>query len=326
MIRSKVLGTGSYLPPKIITNADFEGLVDTTDQWIVDRTGIKERRIVEKGTWLSDLAYEASKQALQMAEVEPDEIDLVILATNTPDQKLPPTAIRMQERLGIKNVAAFDLAATCSGWLYAVTMADQCIKSGFCKKILVTGAEIMTSMLDFTDRSTCILFGDGAGSIVLGKSEDESGIYSNHIFSAGQFMDVVEVQGGGVMHPASHENIESKLNYVKMKGKELFKEAIPRLVSASKVALETNHLTIDEVAHFIPHQANLRIIEAVAKRLSIPMDRCFVNLDKVGNTGAASLPIALDEINRRGDLKRGDWILFATMGGGLTYGSTLLKW
>lgn len=326
MIRSKIIGTGSYLPPKIVTNADFENLVDTTDQWIVDRTGIKERRIVEKGTWLSDIAIEASKRAIEMAQIDPMDIDLLILTTSTPDQPLPPTAIRVQEKLGLKNGAAFDLQATCSGWLYGAALADQCIKTGFCKNVLVIGAEIMSSVADFTDRSTCILFGDGAGAVILSKSEDESGFYSHHLYTAGKFMHVVEIVGGGVINPNTHENIEAKMHFVRMKGKELFKEAIPRLVSSSKEALEANHLTIDDISLYIPHQANLRIIEAVAKRLTIPMERVFVNLDRVGNTGSASLPIAIDEVYRENSLKKGDWLLLATIGGGLTYGSSLIKW
>jgi 3-oxoacyl-[acyl-carrier-protein] synthase III len=325
-MRTKILGTGSYLPPKVVTNADFEKIVETTDQWIVDRTGIKERRIVEKGTWLSDLAIEAGKNALDSANTDPSEIDLVILTTSTPDQPLPPTAVRVQEKLGIKNGGAFDLAATCSGWLYGVSLADQCIQTGFCKKILLIGAEIMTSTLDFTDRSTCILFGDGAGATVLGVSDDESGFYSHQLYAAGEFAKVVEIPGGGVMNPPSHENIEANLNVVKMKGKELFKEAVPRLISSSKAALEANHLTVDDVTMYLPHQANIRMISAVAKRLKLPMERVFINLDRVGNTGSASLPIALDEIYRGKQLKKDQWLLFSTVGAGLTYGASVYKW
>ena len=326
MIRTRILGTGSYLPPKVVTNADFEHLIDTTDQWIIDRTGIKERRIAEKGTWLSDIAIEASRSAIEMAKIDPKEIDLLILTTSTPDQPLPPTAIRVQERLGLKNGAAFDLQATCSGWLYGAALADQCIKTGFCRHALIIGAEIMTGVVDYSDRSTCILFGDGAGAVVLGRSEDESGFYSHHLYTAGQFMDVVEIAGPGVINPNTHENLEAKLHFVKMKGKELFKEAIPRLVSSSREALEVNHLTIEDISLYIPHQANLRIIEAVARRLSIPMEKVFINLDRVGNTGSASLPIAIDEINRQNNLKKGDWLLLATIGAGLTYGASVIKW
>ncbi|HLB58673.1 MAG TPA: beta-ketoacyl-ACP synthase III [Bdellovibrionota bacterium] len=327
MKRSKIIGTGSYLPPRIVTNEDLEKMVDTTSEWITERTGIKQRHFVDKGTWCSDIAVEAAKSALEMAQTDAEDLDMVILATMTPDQHLPQTAARIQARLGNKKAASFDLAATCSGFLYGVGLADQAIKTGYMKRVLIVGAEVFSGILDFSDRSTCILFGDGAGAAVLGPSDDEErGIYSSHLFCAGEFMELVEVPGGGPRIPISHESIERKDHFVKMRGKELFKEAVPRLVESAHLALEANHLAPEQINMVIPHQANIRIIDAVAKRLSVPLDRWFLNIDRVGNTGAASLPIALDEVVRGGRLNPGDYVLFVTVGGGLTYGSAVMRW
>jgi 3-oxoacyl-[acyl-carrier-protein] synthase III len=324
--RAKILGTGSYLPSRVLSNFDLEKMVDTNDEWIVERTGIRERRIVADTENCSDLAYNAALKALEASNTLPEDLDLIIVATITPDMVFPATACLVQDRLGAKKAAAFDLEAACSGFVYALTVAEKFIITGAYDRILVIGSEALSRMIDYTDRSTCILFGDGAGAVVLGPSDDDSGILSFDLGSDGSGADALNVPAGGSKNPASYKTIDDRLHFMKMNGKEVFKFAVRIIGTSSKKAVERAGLDYDDVDYLIPHQANIRIIEAAAKRLKLPMDRVHSNVDKYANTSAASIPIALDEAVRTGKIKKGDNIVMVGFGGGLTWGSTLVKW
>jgi 3-oxoacyl-[acyl-carrier-protein] synthase III len=327
MLRARITGTGSAVPDKILTNHDLEKLVDTNDEWITSRTGIKERRIASEGEYTSTFAIQAARSALEMAAVAPEDLDLILLATVTPDFPFPATACIVQHELGAKNAVAFDLTAACSGFIYGLSMAEAYIKTGMAKKALVIGAELLTRIVDFTDRNTCILFGDGAGAAVVEASEGEQGILSTHIFSNGSHWQLLYQPGVGIRHPATEQKtFDERLYYLRMEGNEVFKHAVRAMGDAAAAALECNNCTAADINLLIPHQANRRIIEATGKRVGIPEERIFVNLHKYGNTSAASIPIALDEANRSGRIAEGDLILLDAFGGGFTYGSALLKW
>jgi 3-oxoacyl-[acyl-carrier-protein] synthase-3 len=321
-----IVGTGSYMPEKRLTNADLMAIVDTTDEWITTRTGIKERRIAGKDELTSDMATKAALKALEQAEVTPAEVDLILVATATPDMLFPATACFVQKKIGAKNAACLDISAACAGFLFGIEIAQQFITSHTHNTVLVIGAEKLSSITNWTDRNTCVLFGDGAGAAVLQHRGRAHGVISTHIGSDGAFTDILFMPGGGSRCPITKENADMNLATIHMTGKDVYKQAVISMLSASKIALEKAGLTTDDIACVIPHQANLRIIEAIADRLKIPLDRFYVNLDKYGNTSAAAVAMALDEANRTGRIKRGDYVLMVVFGGGLTWASTVVEW
>lgn len=313
MIYSKIAGTGSYLPPKILTNQDLEKMVDTTDEWIFSRTGIRERHIVQDET-TSDLAYEAAKQAIAAASIQASDIDLIVVATTTPDKIFPSVAVMVQRKLGIAGCAAFDVQAVCSGFVYALTVADNFIKAGTHRCVLVIGADSFSRITDYTDRSNCILWGDGAGAVIL-QASDKQGVLSTHIHADGQYEKMLHVpRTGGTQ------------DYVQMEGNAVFKMAVNTLDQIVDETLVANGLQKSDVDWLVPHQANIRILQATAKKLDMPMDRVVVTVDRHGNTSAASIPLALDTAVRDGRIQRGQIILMEAFGGGFTWGSALVKY
>ena len=325
-LKSRITGTGSYAPEKVIYNADLEKLIHTSDEWITERTGIKERRVVEGSETTSDLALEASKNAIKSAGLKAKDIDMIIVATMSGDMPMPSTASILQKKLGSNNAACFDLNAACSGFMYGLSVADNFIKTGSSKKLLLVGAEINSKFLDWKDRATCVLFGDGAGAVVLEPTTSKSGILSTHLYSDGNMWDYICLPGGGSDHPPTEKSVKEGMHYIKMKGNETFKVAVRTLEKLVIDTLNVNNIQPSDLAMLIPHQANLRIIAATAKRLNLSMDRVAVNLDKYGNTSSASIPMVLDEVVRAGRIEKGDYILLEAFGSGLTWGSALIKW
>ena len=326
MLRARIISTGFYVPENVITNHDLEKIVDTSDEWIIERTGIKERRIVNGSQAASDLAFEASAMALKRAHIKAKDIDLIIVATCTPDMVFPSTACILQNKLEAKNAAAMDLSAACSGFIYGLHVANGMIKSELHKRILLVGTEVLSKFVDWQDRTTCVLFGDGAGAVVLEGTREKRGICSTHIYSDGNLSELISLPGPGSRNPCSRDSILKKLNFIKMKGNETFKVAVRTLEEVAVKTLEANNLEPSKLSLLIPHQANIRIIQATAKRLNLPMEKVFVNIDKYGNTSAASVPIALDEAVQSGKVKDGDYILLEAFGGGLTWASALIRW
>jgi 3-oxoacyl-[acyl-carrier-protein] synthase-3 len=326
MIRPRITGTGSALPEKVLTNFDLEKMVDTTDEWIVARTGIRERRIAVEGEYTSTFASAAALRALEMAGVAASEIDLIVVGTLSPDFPFPSTACIVQKDIGAINATCFDLSAACSGFIYALATAEKYIVSGSVKKALVIGAEVLSRIVDWTDRNTCLLFGDGAGAVVLEAVEGENGILSSHLHSDGNYWDILYQKGCGSRNPATQQNLDDRLVYLTMHGNEVFKYAVRAMAEVALEALAANGLTSEDISLFIPHQANQRIVDSVGKRLSLSSDQVFVNLERYGNTSAASIPIALDEAMRGGRIKEGDIVLLDAFGGGLTWGASLLRW
>jgi 3-oxoacyl-[acyl-carrier-protein] synthase-3 len=325
--QSRIVGTGADLPKQIVTNQDLEKKVATTHQWIVDRTGVLERRIADPEEATSDLAVRAAQRALEAAGVGAKEIDLIIVATCTPDMPFPSTACIVQDRLGAKGAAAFDLAAVCSGFLFALSVADQYIRLGTYRTVLVIGAEIMSRITDWTDRRTCVLFGDGAGAVVLQRSEEQDrGILNTRLHSDGALWDFICVPGGGTKHPPSERVLTERLQFIKMKGNETFKVAVRSIEEVTREVLSANGFLPSDVDLLIPHQANLRIIQAAAARLGLRMDQVMINLDRFGNTSAASIPIALDEAVRGGKIQRGNLLALVAFGSGLTWAASLIRW
>ena len=320
-----MIGLGMYAPPKTLTNDELEKMVDTSDSWITERTGIKLRRIAEPRTACSDLCLEASKRALADAGISPSEIDIIVVGTCTPDMPLPSTACFLQMKLGAGRAYALDLNAACSGFLYSLSAADAMIRAGRGKKALVVGGEILSTVTDYTDRNTCILFGDGAGAVVLSECPDGEGVLSCHLHSDGNLWELIYAPGGGTVHPYGPEVAENRMHAIRMAGNETFKQAVTKMVEVSLEALQHNRVDISDVALFLPHQANMRIINAVGKRLGISEDRVFVNLERYGNTSAASVPIALAEAREQGRFAKGDLLLLASFGAGLTWGSALVR-
>ncbi len=326
MIRSRVTGVGAYLPEQRLTNQELERMVETTDQWIVERTGIRERRIAAPEEATSDLAAAAGRAALASAGLAPSDLDLIIVATATPDMLFPSTACLVQERLGAKQAFAFDLSAACTGFLYALAVADQYLRAGTYRTVLVIGAEVLSRMIDWTDRSTCILFGDGAGAVVLQAEQGERGVLSTHLHSDGALWDLIHMPGGGSRLPPSAEGLANRMNFLKMKGNETFRVAVRALEEVAREALAANRLTAADLALVVPHQANLRILQALAQRLEVPLDRVVINLDRYGNTSAASVPIALEEAVRQGRVRPNDLLLMEAFGAGLTWGAAIVRW
>jgi len=326
--RSAVIsGTGMSVPERVLTNQDLERMVDTSDDWITTRTGIRERRIAEVGDSLSQYCVEASRRALEAAGVTADRIDLIILATVTPDMPIPATACTIQHVLGCGRAAAFDLAAGCSGFIYAQSVAKQFLLSGRCTHVLVIGAELLSKFVDWNDRSTCVIFADGAGAALMSVGEPPRGVLASAMYSDGSMTDFICMPGGGVLHPPNREDtLEQRLPFIRMKGNETFKMAVRCMDEVCREVLEQAGLTPDDVTWLIPHQANLRIISAVGNRLGIPAERCFVNIDRYGNTSAASIPIALDEAARSGKIRPGDIVLMTAFGAGLTWAASVVRW
>jgi 3-oxoacyl-[acyl-carrier-protein] synthase-3 len=327
----KIIGTGSYAPEKVLTNHDLEKMVDTSDEWIRTRTGIEKRHIADENQSASDLAFEACRNAMEMAETSPEEIDLVIVATVSPDYPFPSTACVLQKKLNIKQGAmCFDMQAACSGFIYAIGIANSLITvHPNIKKALVIGVEKISALTDWQDRNTCVLFGDGAGAVVLEKrsdSNDIGGIVGTKLSADGRFADILQVPAGGSAMPITPEVMEQRLQYIRMEGQEVFKQAVTAMVGACKDVLEEAGVSSEEVRWLIPHQANKRIISAVGKRLNMTEKNVYINVHQYGNTSAASIGIALDEIVRKGLIKRGEYILVTAFGAGLTWGATLLKW
>ncbi len=322
---SRVLGTGSYLPRKIMTNRDLEAMVDTSHEWIVTRTGISERRIAAPREATSDLALAAAERALKMAGIKARDLDLILVATLTPDALIPSTAAILQHHLGAKRAAAMDIEAACTGFIYAMATADQFIRTGFSSRILIVGAEVLSRWVDWQDRSTCILFGDGAGAAVLA-ADTRPGIRSTHLWADGSRGSLLNIPAGGSRMPITPAVMERRQHYIKMAGSETFKVAVTAMTEAARVALDTNGLKGQDIDLLIPHQANIRIIEATAKKLGLTMDRVMVNIDRYGNTSSATIPIALDEAVREGRIREGDTVLLDAFGAGFTWGSALIKW
>ncbi|MCX6941040.1 MAG: ketoacyl-ACP synthase III [Verrucomicrobia bacterium] len=323
-----ILGTGSYAPERILSNAELAKSVDTSDEWIHTRCGIRERRIAAPGEATSDMGVQAARRALDDAGLKPADIDLLIVATITPDMPMPATACIIQQKLGVPTTAAcFDLNAACTGFLYALDTACAMLSSGRYRHALVIGVEKLSTIVDWKDRTTCVLFGDGAGAVVVGKSPvSGQGLIGTKLGALGDSVDLLCIPGGGSNAPATAASIAAGEHFLKMKGKEVFKLAVRVMDEAARDILEQHHLRADQISLVIPHQANLRIIEALSEYLELPMERFFVNVDRYGNTSAASIPLALDEARRTGRIKSGDLTLLVAFGAGLTYGSALIRW
>ena len=328
MKRVGIIGTGSYLPEKVLSNFDMEKFLDTSDEWIMTRTGIRERRVAKAGEAASDLAKVACERALHAAGLAPEEIELIVMATITPDTHCPAGANWLEAKLGAKNAVSFDVTAACTGFIFALSVAEQYIKTGVYRNALVVASEIMTRTLDWTDRETCILWGDGAGAAVITEVEDGRGILSTHLHSDGAGGDNLLMPGGGSKTtPISYKSVDKKLHTLNMIGaNQSFKVAVKRFAEVCEEALSYNHLTLDDIKILIPHQANLRILQGVAKRLEVSMDKIYVNIERYGNISSATVPIALDEVVKDGTIQPGDLVLLAAFGGGLTWGSSLIRW
>lgn len=326
MISVGIVGTGSYVPEKILTNADLEKMVETNDEWIVSRTGIKERHIADPETPVSELCYQAALRALDDAKVSPEEVDLIIIPTVTPDYSFPATANLVAERLGAKNAAAFDLSAGCTGFIYGVTTGAQFIASGLYKTVLVIGGETLSKILNWEDRGTCILFGDGAGAVVLQPVEEGYGFLGYELGADGSGGKLLTLPGGGSMCPASRESVETKKHTLHMAGNEVFKFAVRIMGEAAVRAIERAGLRKEDIDCLVPHQANIRIVDAAVKRLGIDPSKVVVNLDRYGNMSSASIPVALDEAAREGRVNYGDILVMVGFGAGLSWGAAVLKW
>ena len=326
-VRAQITALGMYVPEKRVTNDDLALLVDTSDEWIRERSGISERRFVSDGQANSDLSVKAIENAFQGGDFRPEELDLIIVATVTPDMMFPSTACIVQDKIGARNAWSFDLSGACSGFLYAMATGAQFVQTGMYKKVLVVGTDVMSSILNFEDRSTCVLFGDGAGAILLEPTEDQDvGIIDFLLHSDGAGGQFLYMPAGGSLHPASHETIDKKMHYVHQDGRNVFKHAVKLITEVSRDILERNGYTADDVNLLIPHQANLRIIQSSLERLGLSPDRVVINIDRYANTTAATIPIGLTEAHQQGRIKKGDLLLLASFGAGFTWGSVLLRW
>jgi len=325
-MRSRVVGTGSAVPDKVLSNHDLEKMVDTTDEWITTRTGIKERRIASSDEFTSTLATRAALNALDMAGIEPAELDMIIVATVTPDYPFPSTAVLLQNNIKAVNAAAFDISAACSGFIYAASIVDKFIKAGTVKNALVVGAEVLSRIVDWSDRNSCLLFGDGAGAVVLQADTGISGILDTFMMSDGSSWELLYQPAPGNRNPASYKVVDERLAFIRMQGNEVFKLAVRAMEDAAIKVLSAGNMTPADVDLFIPHQANRRIIDAIGKRLGITDEKVYVNIERFGNTSSASIPIALDEANRKGLLKPDNLLLLDAFGGGLAWGAITIRW
>ncbi|WP_042230014.1 beta-ketoacyl-ACP synthase III [Paenibacillus popilliae] len=321
-----IIGTGKYVPERVLTNEDLEKMVDTSDEWIITRTGIKERRIAAEHEATSDLAYHAAQEALKAAGITAEQLDLIIVTTITPDMAFPSTACLLQERLGAKRAAAFDLSAACAGFIYGLANASNFIAMGTYQYALVVGAECLSRITDYTDRNTCILFGDGAGAAVLGPVPEGRGFQSFELGADGSGKNLLKLEGGGSRHPSSHQTVDDKLHYIYMNGREVFKFAVRVMGNAADEALKKAGKTKEDIDLLIPHQANTRIIQAAIERLNLPEEKCVINLPKYANTSAASIPLALAEAVEEGRVREGDTLLLVGFGGGLTWSASVIQW
>ncbi len=327
MNRARIIGTGAAVPKKLLTNADLEKLVETSDKWITERTGIKQRHVVSEGEKFSDLCTKAADQALKRAHVKPEEIDMILVGTISGDMIFPASSCLVQKNLGASRAAACDIGAACVGFLYGLHLADGLIQSNKAENVLVIGGEILTRYVDWTDRSTCVLFGDGAGAVVLQATKGDHGILGSRMKSNGEYADFICMPGGGSNHPPNDpKSIEQKLPYIRMKGNETFKVAVKAMADVTADLLKEQGFANEQIKVFIPHQANERIIDAVGQRLKFPADRVFKNVDRYGNTSAASIPIALEECVQKEIIKTGDLVLMTAFGAGLVWGSVLVRW
>lgn len=321
-----IIATGSYVPERVITNHDLEKIVDTSDEWIVTRTGIRERRIADQGTATSDLATMAAQRALENAGLAAQDLDMIIVATVTPDMHFPSTACLVQRNIGAVNASAFDLEAACSGFLYGIVVANQFIATGLYRNVMVIGAECLSKFVNWKDRNTCVLFGDGAGAVIVSRVEEGYGFLSQILGADGSGAELLMLEAGGSRRPPSFETVEKQMHYIHMEGSEVFKFAVRIMATMAEEAVQRAGLTKEQVDFLIPHQANIRIIEAARKRLELPEDKVYVNLDRYGNMSAASIPVALDEAVRLGRIKKGDNIVMVGFGGGLTWGACAMRW
>ena len=327
LVRVKISALGTYVPPRLLTNADLEKMVETSDQWITERTGIRERHIVDKGVATSDLAVEAAKKALAQRGIEPTDLDAILVGTVTPDMFFPSTACLVQNKLGAKGVWGFDLSAACSAFLYALQVGTQFVATGAHKRVMVIGADVMSSIIDYTDRATCIIFGDGAGAVILEPAENDS-------LGMIDFMHEVDgsggcslyMPGGGSLNPSTHETVDKKMHYVHQDGQAVFKFAVRKQTELCEKILERNGIKASDIDVFIAHQANKRIINATADRLGLRPESVVINIDRYGNTTAGTIPLAMDTARQEGKLKKGDLVLLASVGAGFTVGATLLRW
>jgi len=326
MTRARIAGIGAYAPKRILTNHDLEKMVDTSDEWIVQRTGVRERHIADDGEAASDLGLRAAQQALDRAGVEAEEVDFIVVGTTMGDMAFPTTANLLQHRLGCRSAGSVDVYAACSGSIYSLSIGSQYIETGKYRTVLCVGAECLSRLTDYTDRGTCILLADAAGAVVLRPATGESGILDVDLYSDGRYGDLLIQPAGGSRSPATHETVDRRLHFAKMKGNEVFKVAVRMFEECAQKILERNGFKAGDIDVFVPHQANLRIIEAAVKRLKLPMDRVVVNVDRYGNTGAASVYVALEEAWAGKRLKPGDLVLLAAFGGGFTWGAALLRW
>ncbi|MDF0677109.1 MAG: ketoacyl-ACP synthase III [Nitrospira sp.] len=324
-MKAWIAGTGSYAPARVLTNADLERMIATSDEWIRERTGICERRIAATGEACSDLAVQAGKRALTAAGLAATDLDMILVATCTGDYPLPATACLVQHQLGATRAAACDLSAACCGFVYALSVADAYVKNGM-RHVLVIGSEVMSAIIDWTDRNTCVLFGDGAGAVVVSASDGERGILSTHLRSDGALCELIMVPGGGSRTPPSEKVLAERLQYIKMKGNETFKVAVRTLEEIARATLTANGLRVEDLDLYVPHQANVRILKAVMERLGLPIEKVLLNLDRYGNTSAASIPIALDEAVREGRIKDGSLVMLGAFGAGLTWASAVIRW
>jgi 3-oxoacyl-[acyl-carrier-protein] synthase-3 len=324
-MKACIAGTGSYAPARVLTNADLERMVATSDEWIRERTGIRERRIAATGEACSDLAVQAGKRALAAAGLAATDLDMILVATCTGDYPLPATACLVQHQLGATKAAACDLSAACCGFIYALSVADAYVKNGM-RHVLVIGSEVMSAITDWTDRNTCVLFGDGAGAVIVSASDGERGILSTHLRSDGALCELIMVPGGGSRTPPSEKVLAEHLQYIKMKGNETFKVAVRTLEEIARATLSANGLRVEDLDLYVPHQANVRILKAVIERLGLPIEKVMLNVDRFGNTSAASIPIALDEAIREGRIKDGSLVMLGAFGAGLTWASAVIRW
>ncbi len=322
----KIMGTGSYLPEKILTNADLEKMVETSDEWITKRTGIKERHIAADDQATSDMGIIAAERAIENAGIDKKEIDMIIFGTITPDHAFPSTAIYVQRGLGLKNIPAFDISAACPGFIYGLFISQAMIRSGQAKTILLLGGETLSKIVNWEDRGTCVLFGDGVGAAIVRESDDESGFLSLCVNGDGSMENLLKQPAGGSRMPATKETVEKKLHTIFMEGNEVYKNAVNTLTMAAERAIKEAGLTPDDIVHFIPHQANIRIMETTAKYLKIPKEKVYINIDRMANTSAGSIPIAMDEMNRNGLLKKGDLVLIDSFGAGFVWASGVMRW
>ena len=326
--RAKISALGTYVPPRLLTNADLEKMVETNDQWIQERTGIRQRHLVDKGVGTSDISCEAARKALAKAGISPAELEAIIVGTVTPDMVFPATACVVQHKLGASGAWGFDLSAACSGFVYALQCGAQLIQTGSHKKVLVIGADVMSSIIDYTDRATCVIFGDGAGAVLLEPAADSEKVglidFMHEVDGSGACS--LNMPGGGSLHPATHDTVEKKMHFVHQDGGAVFKYAVRKMAEVSEKILARNGLTGSDVAAFIPHQANKRIITATAERLGMPLERVIINIGEYGNTTAGTIPLAMQTALDEGKLKKGDLVLLASVGAGFTVGATLLRW